>query len=92
MPARELSDAAIRLAEEAVSKLDRWLVLYESRLADAEAQNELAELKEFTACLTALKRALEIARIAEVLRPDDDSHSANPLDPEALRQILSEED
>lgn len=88
-----LTDPALQLAEATIGKLERWLALFEIRLAEAEERGAPADLKELVAFLTALKRTLEIARIAEVLAPHHaDDEQAAELDPESLRRLFSEED
>jgi hypothetical protein len=85
---------ALQLSAEACAKLARWLPLFEGRLAEAEASGVPPDLKDMTQFLTALKRTLEIARIAGLLSPGENSHDAArlALDPEALRQLFPEED
>ncbi len=77
--AGELSHAALRLAGESVAKLARWLALYELRLAEAEAAGVPPDLKDMVAFLTAAKRALEIARLAEAIGGGDSPQAENPL-------------
>ena len=92
METKELGRQAVLLAEESGRKLGRWLELFERRLAEAEATEALCDLKEFVAFTTALKRVLEIARIAETLSPEEKDEGGAPLDTDALRALLSEED
>ncbi|MBI1292295.1 hypothetical protein GC173_13820 [bacterium] len=91
---QSLGEDALVLAAEACTKLARWLPLFESRLAEAESAGAVPDLKDMTQFLTALKRTLEIARIAGILAPGDAAHddTRNPLDPETLRQLFPEDD
>lgn len=67
--------------------------LFEADMAAAESLEEAPELKDLVALLTAIKRILEILRVAELMHPDSAAHGQLPaVDPEALRRILSEED
>ena len=88
-----LGSEALDLAAIACRKLARWLPLFEARLADAEAAGVPPDLKDMTQFLTALKRTLEIARIAGILAPGDTAHAqADALDPETLRALFPEDD
>jgi hypothetical protein len=89
-----LGEEALRLASEASAKLARWLPLFEVRLSEAESVGAVPDLKDMTQFLTALKRTLEIARIAGILSPGEVSHDATraPLDSETLRQLFPEDD
>jgi len=88
-----LGAEALELAGVACQKLARWLPLFEARLAEAEAAGVPPDLKDMTQFLTALKRTLEIARIAGILAPGDSAHAqAATMDPEALRALFPEDD
>lgn len=91
MASQSLAQQALALADESAGKLERWSVLFENRLAEAEQEGRLLELKEFVAYLTALKRTLEIARLAQAITPGAEGDHGT-LDSEALRKILLEED
>lgn len=82
---------ALALAEESTGKLARWLVLFEEKLRAAEERREPPDLKDFTNYLTALKRTLEVARLAQALAPPSTSSLA-ALTPEALDALLAAED
>ena len=87
-----LPDQILALTKQTSAKLARWLVLFEARLAEAESSESLLELKELIQFLTALERSLKIARLADVLRPENPDGKQPELDPETLRRILLEED
>jgi hypothetical protein len=91
-PHQQLAATALSLAAEATAKLQRWLALFEQHLAKAEDEKRLAELKDFAIFLTALKRSLEIANIAQLLREKDHHDNGQPIDPATLRRYLLEED
>lgn len=88
----DLAEKALRLAGDSADKLERWLALFETRLAQAEASATPCELKEFVACTAALERTLKIARLAQMLRPADRDGAEAALDPEELRRLLEEEE
>ncbi|CAN5435702.1 hypothetical protein BH09SUM1_BH09SUM1_17800 [soil metagenome] len=92
MPDPPLHDQILSLTEQASAMLARWLVLFETRLAEAESSESLLELKELVQFLTALERSLKIARLADLLRPKGADGSQHEVDPEALRRILLDED
>ncbi len=69
---------SLELAERATKLLDGWLAKFE------ETTPTTGELKDFVNYLTALKRTLEIARLAENLESDDEEDEE--LDGEELHQ------
>lgn len=91
-PRDELLQHAMLLSADAAAKLARWLVLFEHVLANGEAALRPPELKDFTAFLTCLKRALEIARLASLLEPRPDDPAQASVDPQLLRQLFSDDD
>lgn len=92
MNSQELAEKALALAAESTAKLERWLALFESRLAEAEQSDTPCDLKDFVAYTTALERSLKIAKLAQLLAPETADDRAETLDPDALRKLLSEED
>ena len=75
MASQALAQPALAWAEESAEK----------------QEGRLLELKEFVAYLTALKRTLEIARLAQAITPGAEGDHGT-LDSETLRKILLEED
>lgn len=92
MQANELADKALNLAGDSAGKLERWLLLFEAVLSDAEEGGRLCELKDFAVFLAALERALKIAKLAATLTPENADATGPRLDKDALRELLSEED
>ncbi len=92
MTPNELSRTALALAADSAAKMERWLTLFESVLSEAESQGSTCDLKEFSMFLTALERALKIAKLAKSISTEEEHGAGARLDTDALRQLLFDED